>query len=465
MSGICLYCQRALGCPLLFGKDGKFDPNRLFTEKSTRQCVEYVEITGTREKGVRERLYHSFGLAYLHTLHELPELVMAGLHQGEKDELMYENVPNFQDPTLLWEGMTSVEREDVLRHQTDETGGIIVETDSEGVQHQLARPEYHIKAYMCDPEGPIRADKAVTWVWNINQVVDYILKTEAEQGLIIKVKKPSPATEPTEQPEESETNMPGPGRPTRTVVRSAGATPAASKPAAVPAKAATKPSAAPAGGPAPIRRAQPKPATAPAGAPARAPARAPAPASASPAPAGGRVANPPARRVATPAGAPGRAMARPVGATSVASAVAAQNQTAEATGNISDQMERAVFKIVNPMYEELLGAVKAAHQAVIDYTTILGDIAGQTGGTFRVKKVDAENNFIFRENGTPVMEAPQLFATKSKLYAYIDGTAFDHENMLTILEDGEPEGMYDPPVEEEEVPAEEQAEEPAEGEG
>lgn len=361
---------------------------------------------------------------------------------------MYENVPNFQDPALLWEGMTSLERDDVLRYQTDETGGIIVEIDSEGVEHKLARPEYHIKAYMCDPNGPIKADKAVTWVWNINQVVDHILKTEAELGLIIKVKKPSTTPESAEQPAERETNMPG--RTVRTV-RTTGPAKAAAPAATAPVVAPAKPTAAPA----PVRRAQPKPAPAPAAAtpdaaaaPARTPARAPMAPAAAPA---GRVGNPPARRVATPAGAPGRVMSRPAGAPAAA---APKNGAAPADAGVSqDQLEKAIFNMVNPMFEELLNAVKAAQQTSIDCATILGDIAGQTGGTFQVKKVDAEGNYMVREDNSFIMETPQLWTHPSKIFAHVEGTGFNPENLHTVGEEDEeaPAGEGG-----EEVPAEEE---------
>jgi hypothetical protein len=446
MSGVCLYCRRALGCPLLFGKDGQFGAERLFTEKSTRQCGEFVEIVGVREKGVRERMYRNFGLGYLRTLHGLPELVMDRLRQGEEDELMYENVPDFQK--LLWEGMTSVEREDVLRYQTDENGGIIVEVDSEGVEHKLARPEYHIKAYMCDPDGPIKADKAVTWVWNINQAVDHIIKTEAEQGLIIKVKKPSATVEAPEQPVESETNMPA-GRTVRTV-RTTGAAPAAApaKPAAAPAaKPAAAPAAVPAAVPVGARRAQPKPVAAPAAVPARAPVRAAVPA------AGGRVANPPPRRVATPPGAPGRAVAKPAGAPTAPAAVQRGGAAAEGSGLSQEQVEKAVFNVVNPMIEELVNLVKASQQTSIDCATILGDIAGQTGGTFQIPKIDAEGNLVVRGDGTQVMEAPQLWTHPSKIFAHVEGTGFNPENLTAVDYDEEAEG--EAPVEEGEVPSEE----------
>lgn len=462
MNALCLYCQRALGCPLLFGKDGRFDAERLITEEKPKECPKFEEVLGAREKNVRDRMYKSFGLGYLRALHELPELVMAGLRQGEKDELMYDNVPNFQDPKLLWEGMTSLEREDVLRHQTDESGNIIVETDKEGVSHKLARPEYHLKGYLCDPDGPIKASKPVAWMWHINQIVDHIIKTEAEQGFIVKVKKPSTpvdetdTVDQTEQPQqESEITMATTGRQVRTV--RTGAPAAAAAPAAAPARAAAAPAAKTAtrpgtAAPAPAHRAQPKPVAAAPAAAAKSVARPPTAAAPAASVAGtGKVANPPARRVATPAGAPGRPAAAPAAAAKPA-AVA----PAAVTEIDPEIIEAAVFKVVNPMFEELLNQVKQSIQTTIDVATILGDIAGQTGGRFQVEKVNEDGNYVVREDGTFVMEAPQLWTHPSKIFAHVEGTGFDPGNLHTI------KTPADPPDEDamaEEAPAEEEVQE------
>lgn len=439
MPGPCLLCKRALGCRFLYGRDGRFDADRLFTPDSKRECSSYEEVAH-RERSVRERMYKNFGLGYLRTLHELPELIMEGLRQGEKDELMYDTMPNFQDPTLLWEGMNSIEREDVLRHQTDENGQVVVEIDSDGVEHRLARPEFHLKAYVSDPDGPAHVERPVAWMWNVTQCVDHILKAEAELGLITKIKKPSAEKQADQQQEEEEIKMPG--RPVQAVrkpapapvapAKAAGRPPAAAPRAAAPAKAAPAPAGQrvnPKPPPAASPRGAPPKAAAPAAKPAPAPARAPAPA-----PAGsGKVANPPPRRVPTPAGAPGRPATRPTGQVQPKAAPAA-----EAGGGADvDAIKAVVFDVVNPMIEELRGLITESIQTTINCATILHDIAGQTGGTFRFPKLDEESNQLVDDLGNLISEYAILFPDNNKILSHVTNppSAYVPENMHAVGED------------------------------
>lgn len=463
MATSCVHCKHLLGCHLLFGNNGLFDAERLLLSESAKDCPKFEEV-GVRETDVRDWCYKHFGQGYLRTLHGLPELMMEGLRQGEKDELMYENIPNFMSSVLLREGMTSVEREEVLRYQTDENGRVIVEVDSEGVEHKLARPEYHIKAYAVDPDKPIALDKAVAWAWNIAQVVDHIIKREAELGLIVKTKKTS-AAKPTNQPQERETNMAG--SPVRTIIRRG---PAGTASAKAPAQTQAAPAAAQAPATTAVRRANPKPAPAPTPAPQTQARVATAPAVAGkvaprPAPAPvGRVANPPARRIATPGSVPAPA------STQVAPKAAPSPSPSMST----DVLESSVFKVMNPMIEELRNEILALKkqqdvrfEEVKDEITILHDIAAQTSGTFQIKKVDSEGNILVRADGTPIMEAPQLFAHPSKILAYAENVAYNAENMQVIGDDV-PEEVYVQGSEEgqpEDVPSEEVVEEEVVQEG
>jgi hypothetical protein len=413
--GICLYCKKASGCPLLVDWHGTFDATRLVTKDTLRECLKFEPVMDRERKGVRERAYKLFALGYMRTLHELPELAMAGLRQGEEDELMYENVPDFQDPKLLWSGMTSVEREDVLRYQTDEQGQIIVEIDSEGVAHKMARPAYHIKAYLIDPNGPIKAEKGTAWLWNINQSVEHVIRCEAEAGLVTKVKKPPSATKAAEQLEESETNM-AEAKSTR-VVRTV-------RPGGAPAQAPAQQEVRKVSPKAPVEQAPAEEAPPP---PTRAPARAPATV--------GRVANPPQRTVGVPgvsAGIQGRPPPRPAQAPQAGAPVAHAAQAAVSEGVTVDQLEKSVFQLINPMMHEVMAklnelSLKIDHGATTtkEAITVLHDIASQTGGTFSIKQVDQDNNYVVDENGAFVLEpCPQLFAHPSKIFAYVEGTAF-----------------------------------------
>jgi len=431
MVGQCRQCKHLLGCPLLLGSNKVFDETLLLNEEDP-PCSSFEEVVGAREKNVREWCYASFGLGYLRALHGLPELMMEGLRQGEKDEQMYENIPDFSDPILLREGMTAVDREEVLRYQTDENGQVIIEKDSEGVEHKLARPEYHIKAYACDPDRPIGLEKEVAWAWNINQIIDHILKREAELGLVVKVRKS--AKKPANQPQESEKSMAG--REVRTTIRRG---PPSSTPQA-PAPSTQAPvQQAPASVQAPAPRANPRPPAASAQGPRPMPRPAPAAS-------GGRVANPPTRRSPTPSAGPARAPAP--------SAPPSGGSVATQGPGISEEslvalVEQCVAKTLDIRVKDILEKAQKNYdltasccEKILDAITIVHDIAGQTGGTFQIKRVDAENNYLVKPDGTFEMEAPQLFPHPSKVFAYVEGSAYDPENMQAVDADL-PQEYYD----------------------
>jgi hypothetical protein len=431
----CQYCKNLLGCPLLVGDHGYFDADRLLLQETDRGCSRFEEIEGARERSVRDWGYSHLGVGYFRALYSLPEIAMDDLRQGERDELMYENMPDFQHPTLLWEGMTTTQRKELLRWQTDENGSIVVEVDNERVEHQLARPEYHIKSYACSPDGPIKVDKAVAWAWNIEQVIDHVLKREVELGLIVKAKKSE-----AEQSTESEASMPGPNQGTRVIRKTTSAAPAAqAAPASTTRKVSPKP---PSPAPAAVAKAPtPQPVT--------------RPVQAVPA---GRVAAPPRRIV------PGASQAAPAARQAAPAASAAAPASHGGGAGISiDLLETHIHKVVAPLIanleaqiEKILEQQQAGYEGFMDAITIMHDIAGQTGGTYQVPRIDKQTgNYLMKQDGTYQMESPHLFSHPSKLRAYIEGTAYDPENM-ELVDPDEVVGS--------EVVEESPAEEPVEGE-
>ena len=388
MEGTCQYCMNLPGCRYLADAHGRFVPERVITEGSFRHCEGFA-LVGDREKiGVRERLYRMSGLGYLRALHELPNIVMEGLRQGEKDELMYEDIPDFMG--LLYEGMPVAEREEVLRYETDENGAVIIDVDEEGNEVKRARPTYHLKHYAIQEDGPIQLDKSVCWFWTTNQLVDHILKTEAEQGLIIKSKKTKAKAEPKKetptQPaeQERETKM-AEGKRVR-VNRGAG------KPAAASSK----------GG---ARRASPKTGG---GKPA--------------AGGGGRVARPPVRKPAS--------AAKEEPETTASGGGAVDTDVMEKTlSTVIDKSElMAEVKELRGEVKELKAQLAEARQAIIDALTIFHDIMAQTGGTLQYPQEDEEGNVVVDEEGMEVMEnGPELYPKESKIFAYLDGTAYEPE--------------------------------------
>ena len=383
MEGTCQFCSNLPGCTYLGDSYGRFIPERVITEDNFREC-EGFELVGDREKwGIRERLYLMSGLGYLRALHELPAIVMDGLRQGEKDELMYEDIPDFQDARLLYEGMPVPEREEVLRYETDEDGNVIVDVDDEGVGVKRARPTYHLKHYATLEDGPIQLDKSVCWFWTTNQLVDHILRTEVSDGLIIKVKAKGGQKASPKKPQQARETKMADGKRVR-VNRSAG-------------KAKPKGKAAPAAEGGETRRAAPKGATG-----------------------GGRVARPPVRK---PGG----------------KAAPAETEAPAASGgggsiNI-DAFEKSIAKIIDDRVGDIMTELKEVkaqlaetRQSFVDAITIFHDIMAQTGGTLQYPQEDEEGNVVVDEDGMEIMEnGPELYPKESKIFAYLDGTAFEPE--------------------------------------
>jgi len=389
----CLYCDAVGGCGHLGDPKGRFILERVITEDAPRDCTDWTMV-GHRQHDNREKLKEIAGEANtVRTHYLLPDIVLDGMRQGEKDELMFEEIPDFDGMRI--EGMTTTEREEQLRYETDEDNNVIVETDAEGNEFKRARPSYQLKAYVTQPldnGGVIGLAQKVAMLWTVNPLIDYVLKHEVEQGLITKVKKPKGKAavegkpEPTQpKPEKArETKSMATGRRVR-VSRSAGG---AAKPAASKGKAAGAA----------------KPRVAGKGEPA----------------AGGRVASPPKK-----AGA-GKAAAAPA--------------TAAAGPNMEEVMVRlsALEEKMEANHKETLAAISESRSAGIDATTILHDMAVQTGGSFAFPQEDEEGNLVVDEDGNVLTDPlPELFPKESKILAYLDGTAYEDGGEVDEDEDEE----------------------------
>jgi len=248
-----------------------------------------------------------------------------------------------------------------------------------------ARPTHHLKRYAVDEEGPIRLDQSVAWFWTTNKLVDHILKVETEAGILIKEKNSRAAKgRATPKPpakQERETTTMAEGKRVRVTRGGSG------KPASAP-----KTSAGP-------RRASPKKAEE----------------SKASAATVGRVARPPRGTSAPPPST--EAEAAPV---------------ADMEGVVS-AIEASVSKVVSAEVGELKAELKElkaqiseARNAVIDALTIFHDIMAQTGGTLQYPAEDGEGNDVLDEGGNVVMEmGPELYPKESKIFAYLDGSAFE----------------------------------------
>jgi hypothetical protein len=410
---ICLYCSKLVHCPLLSDSGGKCVEERLITAERYRECPDWTPIQYAKKK-VRDKMYNISGLGYLRCAHsEFPDQETSlTLDEGALYAMIMERErPDFY--SMLYEGITTTERDTQLRFQTDENGQIKVVVGPDGTEIPLVRPNYELMGYAMAPEGPICAGRNVMFS-SVNEIIEHILKTEVAAGLVIKAKKPKAETP---QPEERETvdMPPAKGTPvqTRVVTNRPG-------PSVAPTPGNVRPPAqAAAPGP---RRANPKP---PAGAPAQAAAPAPAslpkpkPVQTSGPAVGGRVSNPVRR--------PGPQPQPQVQEQQAPEEVAAQSAIdleglAVMTANV---MEAKTAAQIEALRGELLGAIDHAKSQLADMLAIAFDMAVQTNGTYQYAQMDDKNNYVVDDQGNPVMVSlPQISRKKGRLLSFADQSAY-----------------------------------------
>jgi hypothetical protein len=407
---ICQYCDRIIKCRHLGDEAEKFVLERVVTRENFRACSDWTPV-GHLQKPVRDRLYNYSGTGYLRTLYEMPDLILDGVRQGEMDELMLEDIPDFR--SMLYEDITSTKREEQLRYEHDEQGGIIA-INKDGKEVYRARPDYQLKAYASDPEGPVGANRQKILFHSANEVIDLILRAEVDQGLVIKDKKPKAPTiseqpQPVETGEETEA-MPQQAPAGRRVRVQKTTAPAAqvARPAAT-----AQPGA-------PARRVSAKP---PAQAAAAQPTRLPSPVSGArpPMPGPGRVARPPVRT-----GAP----------------VAQAAPESPPPGLDVEGLAVMVSNLLAPKIEEVLASVAESRNTLMDAIAIHFDMATKTGGTYQFPKtqavVDEQGNIqtddagnaltepLVDEAGNQIFEPlPCIFNKPAKILGFVDDSAYE----------------------------------------
>ena len=380
-------------CPHLHGKDSCYILDNLITEENFRECPDWVMVQ-PRQKNVRDLSYSIAGSQAMGILHSLPTGMMDALRQGEKDERMYDEIPDFY--RMIRKGMGSTEREEQLKYQANEDGQVVVEIDHEGNEFKLARPIYQLKAYATNPDGPVKAPKTAIF-WHDDQTIAEIIKAEVGLGLVIKDKKTTGKSETPNQ----ETTMEQGKKVKVTTNRPAVQLPGAVMQGKV--------------GP------QPKMAPNPVGRPPQAKMTPPKPPSAQMlgANTGGKISHPPSR---TGPGVVGKAQTR----------VSEQSQPAEIDMTaIKAVIQQAVASALEPA----LAAIADSKETLLSAITIFADLSAQTAGTYQYPDVDENGNMLVNEEGTAVMRPlPQVSAKPSKMLAFIDGSAYEAE------EEAQPEG-------------------------
>jgi len=408
---ICLYCDGLMGCPHLKSSETVYILDNLITEEDYRECTDWATVE-RRQKNVRDLMYGISGARALGVLHSFPTIAMDALRQGEKDELMYDEIPDFQG--MIRPGMTSTEREEQLQYQTDENGDVVIELDHEGQEYKLARPIYQLKAYAINPEGPVAAyltNPKSAIFWHSDQALAEIIKAEVGLGFIIKDKKATGKPDIAET--NKETEMPNQGRKVQITTNRGPAAPGR----AVPGKA----------GP-----------PAKSGPPAKAPPAKAAPGKVMPprlpasvnVPAAGKTARPPQRGPAGPGRPPGRPVGRPPAQAPVQEQEANEfpggNELAELRAEVSAlRDEIGMFKAESASKTD----IAEVKELIKDVAAINLDLASKTGGTYSFPAADEQGNTILDENGNVVMNPlPQIFAKPSKSLAFVDGTAYDEDD-------------------------------------
>jgi len=195
VSTTCLTCRHLNGCEILRDSKGIFILERIITEDSDRNCSDYIPV-GERETAVRSVLANKFGIGALRGINKLHQMVL----EDEELESMEESV-DFE--SLIKEGMTTEERKDQLRFETDDAGDTKLDKDG----NPKPRLTFTLRKYATDPEGPVREPPDKVLFWTAEQLITVIVKAELEEGLLIKSsksKKSKASKTSTKKKEESD---------------------------------------------------------------------------------------------------------------------------------------------------------------------------------------------------------------------------------------------------------------------
>jgi hypothetical protein len=107
---------------------------------------------------------------------------MEQLVEQESEDGMSGETPDFAG--MIADGMTSTEREEQLRFETNPDGTFV---EDDGIRRP--RPSHQLRKFACDPEGHVQLDHSTGMFWTTDKVINYIVATEVEQDLITKVKR------------------------------------------------------------------------------------------------------------------------------------------------------------------------------------------------------------------------------------------------------------------------------------
>lgn len=210
----CYVCDNFPGCRHLRTKKGQFLLNNVITKNDNPAvCVDFVEA-GESEMRVREAFVESTSesLVSLRALYYRGSPPIEDPKEFEEEEEV-EDVPNFAawlyDEQGNIRGLTTDQREEQLRYQTDDDGNLLEDDDGS----QIPRGSFPIRKYVEDTEGPVcpRVAEAnscslelvskIVKFWKTNELIPAILRSEYDSGLLIRPGKGRKST-----PEKAKTS-------------------------------------------------------------------------------------------------------------------------------------------------------------------------------------------------------------------------------------------------------------------
>ena len=227
MDKTCINCSTLAGCHLLADSKNHFVPERAITEARSGECSYWTPVN-PKQQAVRSTMFGLLGIGCLRVIHEAaPASIddqLIEIHQKEEDALMSEDMPDFDEPPYLIEGMSAEDREAVLLYELNERGELLVEEDG---RHR-PRPSWQLRKFACDQDKHIQLDHATGMFWRTDQIVKHILAVEVEQGLLEKAKRKTKKQEQVKEAAEPAKKEENTKMAKRTIVRNRpGAKPAA----------------------------------------------------------------------------------------------------------------------------------------------------------------------------------------------------------------------------------------------
>jgi hypothetical protein len=187
----CLNCHHLRGCPII-DRDGELDESRMIV--AGQECSSWTEA-GETEEMIRQNLIRSCGMAAIRAIHSL---------KAKEDQVTQEESDDMSESidlaSIARPNMSRQEREEQLLYETEDDGSIKVDETGE----KIPRRALYLKRYAVNQLG-LQNDQAT--FWNVKKLVQQIMKTEAESGMIADKKAMKQAQRAEEEPMENKGNV------------------------------------------------------------------------------------------------------------------------------------------------------------------------------------------------------------------------------------------------------------------